>query len=239
MSASAMASGCDRFETEGLELLERGEPLAEHFESCQDCVEARRTYEILADELARPLEVRPPGTWQARVWSEVARRQGETQSSRGFWRRWWVPVGALGAAATALLVLWIPQPSPPDASPALVSFEVEWRPQVAAGHRGGGDARPGDFLELRATLDASSEAELRLYRDDLELAVQCRDEPPCRRQGDTLEARFPLDSRGVYQPILLISSAPLEPGSGDLDADLGAAFEAGARIELSSPITVR
>lgn len=237
MSATPTTAGCDRFEHEGLELLERGEPLADHFETCPDCLAARRLYERLVTGLAEMPGQSAPGPWQARVWAEVARRGDRSRGRWWSWRRAGLPAGLLAAAVALFLMVWNQGPSLESPS-SRVTFEAEWVPHLVAERRGG-DARPGDSLRLRASLGGEVEVELRLYRDDLELSAQCSDQPPCHRDGKDLEASFPLAVRGTYQPILLFSNEPLPPGTGDLDADLGAAFESGARVELAPAITVR
>lgn len=221
---------CDRFEREGLRRLEQGLPLDEHFDTCADCRRARAAYQRLAQELAAAgARYDPPAGWQARVRDAIERHR--ERSWRG-WRPW--VLAAAGTAAVALIVaLLVVEPGPPPS----LALQVE----IAAGGaaRRGADAHPGDRLLLRASLSGARHAELRVYRNDADLVLRCATEPPCIRTGDVLEAALALPSPGSYQPLLLASDRPLPAPSAGLDADAGAALEAGATVDLGREVQVR
>ena len=60
-----------RFEEEGLPALERGEPLADHFETDPESVEARAAYDRLKERLADRPSWTPPKGWQEDVWRAI------------------------------------------------------------------------------------------------------------------------------------------------------------------------
>ena len=92
-----MNSPCDRFETEALLRLERGEPLDEHFATCPDCREARAVYERLRQEIAEvDGEEEPPPGWEARVRERIEQRR-----RRPRWAWFLAPLGATALAAFA------------------------------------------------------------------------------------------------------------------------------------------
>ena len=234
-------SGCDRFETEGLLLLEQGLPLDEHFATCPDCLAARAAYERLRAELAGlGAEDEPPVGWEARVWEQLdnprerrerrERRRPRWPGWRG-WRPWIVPVGVgLAASLAALLLIRPPGPLPPS-----LRAEVE----AGATVRRGGEAQPGDLLRLTAATGGARHAELRVYRNDTELVLRCSTGRPCTRRGEELSAAVLLDTVGRYQPLLMRAESPLPPPVSDFEKDTSAALAAGADVKLSAEIVVR
>ena len=59
---------CDRFEREGLALLEQGRELPGHMKTCADCVAASEAHQRLQDRLAAAgAELEPPVGWETRV----------------------------------------------------------------------------------------------------------------------------------------------------------------------------
>jgi len=243
-------SACDRFEREGLLQLERGLPLDEHFETCPDCLEARRAHDHLMREVAAMgSDLEPPPQWKARVWEGV-----EKGASRERWLSWARLLGLRAgpgersgsltrrlAPAAALVVLvivsvvWLSWPA------GEVSFSVDVSSAQGAVRRGD-DAHPGDILQLQATTGDHRYAELRVYFNDNEVVLRCSTEAPCSRDGNSLEATFEMSSMGSYQPVLFLSDNPLPlplEGLGGLDQDVGAALEAGASYELAERISVR
>lgn len=226
---------CQRFEQEALLLLEQGQPLAEHFSSCPDCLEARAAYDRLRGGLSSlGQEDEPPADWQARVWEEIDRRK----ERRRRWSPWWFAPVALAAAAgvAALFLIWIPAQKP-----AGLRIEIEAGTTV----RRGAEAKPGDLLKLAATTGGARHSELRVYRNDTELILRCSTEPPCSRRRGELSASVVLDGIGRYQPLLIFSEEPLptppmSPNTAsDLDSDTDAALNAGADVELGPRIVVR
>jgi hypothetical protein len=225
-------SRCDRFETEGLPLLERGLPLDEHFATCPDCLAARAAYERLGAEIAAlGAEDEPPVGWQARVWERLDQRR---ERRRPRWIGWLVPAG-VGLAAASLAALFLIPIHPPGPRPPSLSVEV----QAGATVRRGGEAQPGDLLRLTAAIGGARHAELRVYRNDTELVLRCSTERPCSRRGDEVRAAVLLDTVGRYQPLLIRSERPLPPPVSDLEKDTSAALAAGADVRLGSEIVVR
>lgn len=229
-------SPCERFEHEGLLALEQGRDLDPHFDTCADCLEARAAYENLFRAISEAgADDAPAPQWQAGVWARIARRQERRR------KRWWsgwlvpgwlVPAGmAAAVVATLFAVLVTRAPSGLE-----LTLSIEPGPAV----RRGTEAQPGDRLVLSATTDGAAHAELRVYRDDAELILRCSDEPPCRRRGDRLRASVVLPAVGTYQPLVLVSEAPLPAaGSAGLDADAAAALASGARAELGATVLVQ
>lgn len=223
-------TSCDRFEREGLLLLERELPLDGHFESCPDCRASRAAHE----RLRRGLGVLgagavPRADWQGKVWRRIDERRRPS--------RWLVPaaLAAAALAAAALVVLGVAL-RPEGARPA--SLEVA----VAAGDgatRRGEQAHPGDLLTVRATTAGARHAELRIYFHETRILVRCSSRPPCRRDGDEIRAELTLEAIGSYQTLLLLSDRPLREPASDLDGDAGAALAAGARAILGRDVDVR
>ncbi|MBN2370248.1 MAG: hypothetical protein JXO72_07160 [Vicinamibacteria bacterium] len=220
---------CERFEQEGLLLLEQGRRLGEHFEICADCRTARIEYEKLQARIgALGRDEAPPAGWEARVRAALERRKA---------REWWPqPRFVLAAAAVALVsaaIFFAPRLEPPPPSLAV---------ETQAGHgqtRRGAEVHPDDFLTLTARTGGARHAELRVYLNDAEVVLRCSTEPPCARDGDRLEATLRLHAMGLYQPVLLLSdAAPPIPESG-LDADLHDAVNAGARLVMGDEVDVR
>lgn len=222
---------CDRFERQGILLLEQGRPLDEHFDTCPDCRRARAAYERLRQGIAAAGEEHaPPAGWQARVWAAVEERQRRSRR----WRWPWLLV-PVGVAAAALLVV-VGRAPPPPAAPAL-EVGVE---HGAGPARRGTEAHPGDRLVLRAVTGDARHAELRVYRNDADLVLRCSGEPPCVREESRIRAVLTLRSLGAYQSVLLVADRPLPPPSAaGLDPDVAAALEAGARVELGDEVHVR
>jgi len=222
-------TGCDRFETEALLLLEQGQPLDDHFSSCPDCLEARAAYDRLRGGLSSlGKEDEPAPDWQARVWEKIEKRK----ERRRRWSPWWIaPVGITGLAAlAALFLIWIP-----GQTPAGLRIEIEAGTTV----RRGAEAQPGDLLRLAATTGGARHSELRVYRNDTELILRCSTEPPCSRRRGKLTASVVLDGVGRYQPLLIFSEKPLPDVASDLDTDTDAALTAGADVELGPRVVVR
>ena len=219
-------SGCRRFETEGLLVLQQGGTLDEHFAGCRECLAARAAYEALARRLGTLRADEPPAGWQDGVWAAL-----DSAPARR-------PIAAWAAAAAALVLaagvtVWM---RPRAASEALLTGAVEAAPTA---YRGKHAARPGDVLVLRARVGEARVAELRLYQDDRRVVGLCATAAPCVREDGVLTARFTLESAGSYQPVLVLSERPPPAATGALDADAGAAHASGARVELGEPIVVR
>lgn len=213
---------CDRFEREGLGLLEQGLPLDQHFDTCADCAAARAAHERLRAGITEIGRGHPGrADWQARVWAGVARRQARRR------RRWpWLAAPAAVALAAALLLVLRPAPGPDR---ALLAYELH-RP--GAEPLRGAHARPGDRLAVRARAGGAAHAEVRLYRDGRALVLRCGDQPPCQRRGPEILATVTLEERGRYQLVLLRAAQPLPAPAGDVDRDTAAARAAGAGVDI-------
>ena len=221
---------CDRFEREGIARLQQGLPLDDHFAGCPDCRAARAAYESLQRSLAEVGDgFEPPAGWQREIWAAIERRR----RTRG--RRWLWTLAPAGAAA-ALFALVLLRPVPPG--PSAAALQVTVVPGAGSAHRGT-DARPGDRLDLTATTAGSELVELRVYFNDTELVLSCSSEAPCRRDNGRLHAAIELQRRGTYQGMLLASEREIPAALPDLDADSGAAIDAGATVELGPEIRVR
>lgn len=255
---------CERFEQEGLLLLEQGKPLGEHFDTCEDCLAARRLYERLRQRLGELPEHQPSADWQAKVWQAIDDDAGQqtnttaasvrptsSQASDSTSASWWrrrhgLRYGAMAAALAACLVFVLLRNTALLRNPASpptpqVALEVSWRADADQTLRGD-DAHPGDRLTLHATTGTFSQAELRLYRDE-ELVFACSDQPPCQLRKDTptatLEATFELPAIGLYQPLLVVSDRPIPAAAGSFDADTGTLYDGGFLIQLGREIAVR
>ncbi len=223
-------TACDRFEREAVLRLAQGLALDEHFTTCPDCRRAADTYQRLQAGLASSgADYQPRPDWQARTWAAIAR--GRKRRRR--WLRTLVPA-AIGASVVALLLI----PQLPRA-PLGPSLEVEVLPPASVATWRGAEAVVSDRLLLRAATGGASHAELRVYLNDSELVLRCSSEPPCIREGTTLQAALELSSLGTYQSLLLVSDQPLPAPAEDLDGDAGKALATGARVELGDAVVVR
>jgi AhpD family alkylhydroperoxidase len=232
-------SACDLFEREGLLQLERGGELDPHFDTCPDCLAARRAHVRLARALGElDHAVEPAAAWQARVWSRIdqdrlshaaeaipAGRQGTTR-----WMRWLVPAGAI--AAVAVIAIWFQRP------PETLSLTVAvYDGQTVA--RRGLEAHPGDELRIRATLAGHRHAELRVYFNDGAMIARCSLESACAREGSAISLTTALESVGTYRPVLIASEHAIPASAGTLDRDAAEALRAGAVVQAGDPIPVR
>ncbi|MGA9525242.1 MAG: hypothetical protein WBV82_27535, partial [Myxococcaceae bacterium] len=147
-----MSTACGRFEAEGLERIERGEPLDDHFRECTPCRTAVDAYERLRTGLAAlPPEGAPPGDWEARVWAEIRRRD----TKRRTWRL--APIAVAGLAAALVVTVWPGRVEQPG-------LQIQVRSRAAEVVRSV-SAKPGDVLQVRGTTGDLPHAELRVYRD--------------------------------------------------------------------------
>ncbi len=225
---------CERLERDDL-LGHLGEEMDPHVEQCHVCRATAYGYARLAAALAhestRPL---PPG-WKDRT---LARIQSERTARR---RRHTISAGMSVAAAAALILVvknWIPDPVPPRGESGALVVSIE----RVQGRRGPSDAvraHPGDRVHVSAPAQAKH-VELRLYRESRDVVARCpgMSAPICQRRGDDIELSWTFAVLGTYRAIWLTSPSPLPPPSGELDADVLAAEQAGAHVMERDPIDV-
>jgi hypothetical protein len=211
---------CDFFDRRGVLLEERGQPLPDdHLANCPHCRQRQRQLATLREDLRRlPGPPSRPG-WEAGVWAGIARRDQGQGATRAV--RWILGLGLPAAAAMAALLLWLRPPGGDPAGTPAVSDRPLLAMRIVPGaqkHRAAGQAAAGD--ELRVVVhSATGNAEVRVYRDDVGLAVRCSDKPPCSRKGKSLELRWPLPAVGRYrvQVVGAPSALPEPEGSYDID----------------------
>lgn len=234
-------SPCHRFEEEALLLLEKGEPLPEHFRTCPDCRRAASKYERLRQDLAEIEEdVLPPKGWQdavrERILAEGASQDPGTSRRGTAWKSAALAAAALTAAVVGGSLLL----SPPQ--PEGLRMTLQQGEQV----RRSTEAAPGDVLTLEAGTSRAAHTEIRLYRNDRELVARCGGGSAvlpamadCKIKADRLQLTVTLPAVGSYQP-LVVRAAELGPEpSGGLDDDTEAILQGGGEIELGDPVEVR
>ena len=224
---------CERLERDDL-LGHLGEEMDPHVEQCHVCRATAYGYARLAAALAqestRPL---PPG-WKDRT---LARIQSERTARR---RRHALSAGMSLAAAAALILIvpnLIARPRPPT-----WGGRARGDPGARPGKTRPSDssrAHPGDRLHASAPAHAEH-VELRLYRESRDFVARCpaMPGPICKRRGDDIELSWTFAVVGTYRAVWLTSSSPLPPPSGNLDADVLAAEQAGAHVMEREPIDV-
>ena len=221
-------SPCTRFEEEGLLLIERGEPLDPHFNSCADCRTARAQYDRLKQAIGQlDDELQPSPDWQQRV----VRMVEQSHTAQPDNTRWWA--GGIALAASALLATWLlnaNQSPTGDLTHELFESDVVYR---------GTTAKSGDRLRLNSLVKHARHSQLRLYRDDNVLVFACSDTPPCREDGERIIADATLSAFGRYQAVLVMSDEAIPLATGKLDGDVLAAREAGGQVVVGDAIEVR
>jgi hypothetical protein len=228
-------TSCQRFEGEGLNRFVAGEPLDAHVEGCPDCQAALAGYQKVAAALRQANDVYvPPGDWEAKVWSRLAKQKAPRPGLR------WAALVGLGATFAALAAFFVSSGLGPDALSLTSQVERGSGPLVRGGAVKPGEvqsAAPGDVLHLVAAVPRGKLGDLRVYRGTNELVFQCAKSAACIHSKDGLEARVTLDRVGTYRILLLAADKALPPASGGLDADYAEALRAGAATE-SPPIDV-
>ncbi len=235
---------CERFENEGLLLLEQEQPLDPHFSTCDECLGARASYTRLTQALrAQAEDEHVPAAWEQRLRAALARERERLALAnapapartrkRPTWSPWrWASVGACATAAACAAWLWV---GPFLRAPALPSLVM----RVADGGplRRSTEAQRGSTLRFEAVTGRHPVAEIRVYRgEEARPVLACSDRPPCRREGGRVVAELRVDEYGVYEALLLVADRVLPaPGHG-YDKDTAAALAAGAtRIDAPEP----
>jgi hypothetical protein len=236
---------CNRFETEGLLALERGDELDPHFESCPDCRREREVYAQLCERIRDYASAeQPPADAEAKILELVARERETTASAKVPTRAWWIGI----AVAAVLLALWLlpgirgdrgsTGRGPGISSDPRLTVSIAAAAQTNKPMRGD-TAKPGDRAIVEATTGGFEHVELRVYSGAGELLVRCTDAPPCRRTSDRVEAEIPLMTRGNYDIMLITSAATIANPGLALDQDIAAIEVAGGRIDRAARIEVR
>jgi len=214
---------CDRYWRDGILLAERGEP-DPHRDTCVTC---RREHKARGELIAALPLVGATSTgdpsWEARVWSRIARLEPRGASRR----RWWQRGGFVAAFAVAVVCFIIARRGPPD----------EPRPHI--------EVVPGE-LAMRSSSSASSASvgdrvrvtvgpgeEVRIYRAD-HLVLRCpvaSSAAGCRSDARGLVAETLFATAGDYW-LVTIKSATAEPVGG-FDGDLRAIVAAGGEYQTT------
>jgi hypothetical protein len=195
----------------------------------------------LVSVLARRGEkARAPAGFEERLWAAIetqaaapeglARTSGVTSGATSARRRAVIGAAVGAVALAAAVLLWVRSSEDRTMAPAEPVLALAVRSGDGPPRRST-EAQPGDFVEVSAQLGAAVHGQLRLYRDE-GLVTACWAQPPCKRDGDTLVASLPLAAVGTYHVVLIVGAAPLSEPAGDFDADVGAAFAAGADVVL-------
>lgn len=222
---------CDRFDREGVERVERGDPLEGHFAECADCLSKAGAYERIRGALSEMEEIyAPPPNWEAKVWAGIRRKEDGKRN----WK-WALAFATPLAAALVTVVVW-PRG---EVLPSLQVEVIEANDQTVRGVT----ARPGDLLRLRATAPTDY-AQLRVYRDD-QLVIHCSTEAPCKREGDVVIADVPLKALGRYQPVLVFSETEigtppsLKGGTANgMNADMEEALGKKMKVQTATAVDV-
>ena len=230
-------SRCDRYDAEGLLLVQQGRTLPPHFAHCPECRTAAAAYRQIVSALSSLHEDAHPRTgWQSRVLGQVSSRP----SPRRRWSTVAVPVAAAALLTFGVYITWnlAPSTSPtssgvqaPGLSTALVPGDLPTTRGV--------DARPGDRLQLRGERGEFRHAEIRVYLNDRAVVLRCGDSTPCRAGDSTLEAELVMDVAGTYQPVLLLSWETIPPPGDSLDEDTARLQQDGGRVILDLPVEAR
>jgi len=218
---------CNRFEEEGLLILERGEELSEHFETCEECLKARKIYEQLADDIRIGFDnIEPPSNWRAAAFDQM--KAASTNKPKRKVIGW-----SSALAAMLVAVVWT------------LNFLPNVEPSLTTSITKGGEVyrgqqiQPGDTLNINAITDAST-VEIRVYLDDQSLVYRCGKLNACSKIGNEIATSMELEGIGEYQALLIYSNAALTANiTGSIDQDVLAVREQGATVIIAASITVR
>jgi hypothetical protein len=214
---------CDRVERDGL--VDADDLSAEdraHVESCPECAPRLARYRELAAAMREVGAARRPSpATRAALWAAVDREPLVRQPRRPVLAAASV-AAVLAAAAVIALAVW-PRPRDPVAPPPLALRLTD-----GGGALVRGSGRLGDRLEIRARADAG--VGFRVYRNDVELLLDCGRGPGCAVVDGAITATIVLDAVAGYQVLWLRGAAP--PPTGSLARDARAAEAAGVAIEL-------
>jgi hypothetical protein len=219
---------CEYYWRKGVLLAEREDP-DPHLGGCMDCLrEHRRREEMLR---ALPLvgaSVAGDPTWEAKVWSRIAREAPGAARLRWYWS------GLLATAVAALLLSVVDRGKPPERPEQLAALpEIEL---ISGGIMRSVSPSPGDTM--RAAV--SDRQELRVYRDG-QLLVRCGREleaSGCRLAGGKVRVELVLAEPGEYRLVAISARAGAKGAaavgaSGQLERDLMSVVNAGGEYHTT------
>ena len=222
-------SQCNRFEKEGLLILQKGGQLDEHFSSCQACIDARQKYESLENLILSADSTSVPAAgWQERVLESV-----EKQPSG--WKGFWPKSIAAGFAAIMVTGVLVNQYATNSRSPAGLEIMLASSGQT---YRGAA-AKIGDTMQISAPGTEAKFIQIRIYRDG-RLFDYCGIKSPCELVEGVAIRATKLSALGDYQTVLIQSDKGIEFSSNRLEQDVILAHEnVEAQVSLGKVITVR
>lgn len=220
---------CTRFEDEGLLALELGEALSEHFSTCTECVQARKTYQTLIIAIAdMDANDAPADNWQQEVLQSIGESE-KTSAGKTFPSMAKIAASIAVLAIAALLVLQLERV--PDSSEELVALVVDGDTIYR-----GVDAKVGDSLQLSFGKSKAPYSELRVYRDN-RIYHHC--DLVCIEKNRALRETIVIDAIGEYQSVLIQSDEAIPLPAKILDTDILLAREQGAKVVMAKIIIVR
>ncbi len=236
---------CTRFEKHGMLLAERGQQLDEHYQDCSDCVEAMRAYRALGELIAGDSDSKPAPGWQEAVLREVRQTELEqqdsepqtfekTRSSRPWLSAIAAGVAALGIASVFLYDSTLMQ----DPTQSLQANSLELVLVASDNDYRGNDAKIGDNLSLRSTVDKPEKALLRVYREG-QLHFTCGRKKGCTFKDQRLEQLVELSAYGEYQAIIFLDKVLVNEASVSMDADVLDAIDSDNEVIISESLIVR
>jgi hypothetical protein len=201
-------------------------------------------YDKLRVALAQRTDALPSEGWEARVLRGIDAGSGRAVAAAATARatpappRRWArgtigAAAALAAAAVLLLWLWRRPETLAPATFALATEVLRGEAQVR-----GDEPAVGDRLLVKCQAHARY-VEIRVYRDDRVLVLRCPGAPGCTRDQGGARAELLVAAPGTYRAVLFAADAPLpEPRAEGLDADVGAAGAAGAKVITGKAVSV-
>jgi hypothetical protein len=146
---------------------------------------------------------RPPARWEV----ALDERFAVQTAARRHRRRRLIAVGGGLAALAAIALIVVASRVELAPAPALELTTI----RIASA--AGAAVRPGDRLQLRATVPTTQHPELALYRAGA-LILRCAPDdaatPGCRRDGDRVGLEHPLDAPGPYRAVLRAGGVELD-----------------------------
>ena len=247
---------CQRFETEGLEAMERGEALHQHFSNCDDCIEQQRKHIALKNLLSSLNQGSIPSQdWQAKVLTAINTKEpgdtlsdGPLQDQLGpatttnlshFKSTNWL--GAIAASITifAIAALLIPQFGPSRSAQQHAFDELALNVISSSTTYRGKTSKVGDKLSITARVsEGQPHVQLRLYHDG-RLYADCNSTLHCQQQYNSITATATLEANGDYQAVLVSNTQNTSLPDQRLDQDVTMARSLAAKVTVSDIVQVR